>query len=428
MAEFFRSSRYASFNWYIQIVYNSMLFLFYTEFLDLKKHRKKFHGFIMYYVAAQIIIGTLFWLYCISTHDIVQFQTFFNFIFLPVSSFVLMYGLYVAFTIPKNLGYFIITGIVLYYGFAMWAYTHSAPENVSNAPIKYFYIGIVLESIIFLMGLGYKIKLIYVEKLEAQQTIIKEQRSIELLRETNQKELKHKLQEQETELREALAKTEDERLKSLQLTYENEISKLKLESLRNQMNPHFIFNALNSIKAFLVTNDKVQASHYLGKFSKLIRKILESSRSEVITLAEEMEILELYVNIENIRLEPQISFEIINKDSKTHLGLKLPALILQPFVENAIWHGLMLVKQDRKLSIELTMISDIPCIIITDNGIGRRRANEFQKEKSIKKDSLGLIFVQERLDYFNKKYNLNNHFEIQDLEKDWGTKVVFYLQ
>jgi sensor histidine kinase YesM len=361
-------------------------------------------------------------------NEVTLFQTFFNLIFLPVSTVTLLFGLYIAFTVPNKLGYFIIIGIALYYGFAMWAYTHSVPDNFSNAPIKYFYIGIVLESIVFLLGLGYKIKLIYLEKLEAQQEIIKEQRSLELLRENTQMELKQKLQEQEIELREALSKTEDERLKSIQLVYENEISKLKLESLRNQMNPHFIFNALNSIKAFLVTNDKVQASHYLGKFSKLIRKILESSRNEVITLAEELEILELYMNIENIRLEPQISIDIINKESKMHRGIKLPALILQPFVENAIWHGLMLIKNNRKLTVELTDEIGIPCIIITDNGIGRKKAAAHQKEKSIKKESLGLVFIQERLDYFNQKQQTQYHFEIKDVEEGWGTRVVFYFE
>jgi len=405
-----------------------MLFLFYTEFLDLKKHRGKFHRFIMYYVNLQLLIGTLFWLYCVFMNEVTLFQTFFNLIFLPVSTVTLLFGLYIAFTVPNKLGYFIIIGIALYYGFAMWAYTHSVPDNFSNAPIKYFYIGIVLESIVFLLGLGYKIKLIYLEKLEAQQEIIKEQRSLELLRENTQMELKQKLQEQEIELREALSKTEDERLKSIQLVYENEISKLKLESLRNQMNPHFIFNALNSIKAFLVTNDKVQASHYLGKFSKLIRKILESSRNEVITLAEELEILELYMNIENIRLEPQISIDIINKESKMHRGIKLPALILQPFVENAIWHGLMLIKNNRKLTVELTDEIGIPCIIITDNGIGRKKAAAHQKEKSIKKESLGLVFIQERLDYFNQKQQTQYHFEIKDVEEGWGTRVVFYFE
>lgn len=422
------TTRFASFNWYIQIVYNSVLFLFYSEFLDLKLHHPRFHRFIKNYLSIQLVIGTLFWVYCIVTNNNLLYHSFFNFIFLPVSFAVLLYGLYIALSIPKKLGYFIIVGIVLYYGFAMLAYLRSNPNSIAEFPIKYFYIGIILESFVFLLGLGYKIKMVYLEKLEVQQAIIKEQRSLKILRENTQKELKQKLNEQEIELREALYEAEDEKLKSLQLHYENEISKLKLESLRNQMNPHFIFNALNSIKAFLVTNDKVQASHYLGKFSKLIRKILESSRNEVISLEDEIEILDLYVNIENIRLEPQIAFEIINKDSRSHRGIKLPALILQPFIENAIWHGLMLVKMDRRLTIELSHVLKVPCLIITDNGIGRRKAAEYQKNKLVKKSSLGLVFVQERLDYFNQKHQTHYRFEIQDVEESRGTKVVFYFE
>jgi sensor histidine kinase YesM len=427
-ATYLTTTRFASFNWYIQIVYNSMLFLFYSEFLDLKLNHPTFYRFIMKYVPLQLSISSLLWMYCVITHNNLLYHSFFNFLFLPVSTIVLLYGLYIAFSIPKKLGHFIIIGIVLYYGFAMLAYLRSSDNNFEEVPIKYFYIAIILESFVFLLGLGYKIKLVYFEKINTQEAIIKEQKKLQLLRENSQIELKEKLREQEVKLREALAKTENEKLKSLQLKYENEISKLKLESLRNQMNPHFIFNALNSIKAFLVTNDKVQASHYLGKFSKLIRKILESSRNEVITLAEELEILELYMNIENIRLEPQISIDIINKESKMHRGIKLPALILQPFVENAIWHGLMLIKNNRKLTVELTDEVGIPCIIITDNGIGRKKAAAHQKEKSIKKESLGLVFIQERLDYFNQKQQTQYHFEIKDVEEGWGTRVVFYFE
>jgi len=421
-------SRYVSFNWYIQIIYNSLLLLFYSEYLDLKMHRPKFHGFIMKYATIQLSLASLLWIYSILINDYMLYKSLFNYIFLPISFLVLIYGLYTAISIPKRLGYFMIVGVLLYYTFAMIAFFRSNIESVSESPIIYFYVGIILESIVFLMGLGYKIKLLYLEKLAAQKSIIREQNNLELLREKSQKTLKQKLIEQEVELRQALAKTEDESLKSLQLTYENEISKLKLESLRNQMNPHFIFNALNSIKAFLITNDKVQASHYLGKFSKLIRKILESSRNEVITLGEEIEILDLYVNIENIRLEPQINFEMINTNSKLHRGFKLPALILQPFVENAIWHGLMLIKFDRKLSVELTEYLGTPCIILTDNGIGRKNAAIHQEGKSIKKKSLGLLFVTERLKYFNQKYQTQYHFEIQDVQDNMGTKVIFYLK
>ena len=242
--------------------------------------------------------------------------------------------------------------------------------------------------------------------------------------------MEKELEEKVSELKLALQKSEDEKLKSLTLTFENEITLLKLESLRNQMNPHFIFNALNSIKVYLIENNKEKAVYYLNKFSKLIRKILESSRVDSISLEEELEIIELYMNIENIRFDKKIQFSVFKNDINLN-SIKVPALILQPFIENSLWHGLMLKEGDKSIEICVSEINHKTILTITDNGIGRKKASENVAKKTIKKESLGINFAKERLDYFNKKHNTNYAFIFTDLidenEKYLGTKVEFYL-
>src|SRR5699024_5284737 len=122
--------------------------------------------------------------------------------------------------------------------------------------------------------------------------------------------LSQKLKEKEKALLHITKKAEEDRVKQIREEFENKINRIELESLQSQMNPHFLFNALNSIKVFLIENEKQAAVYYLNKFSKLIRHILESSRVESISLKEELEVLELYISLENIRFDDKISFSI----------------------------------------------------------------------------------------------------------------------
>jgi sensor histidine kinase YesM len=244
------------------------------------------------------------------------------------------------------------------------------------------------------------------------------------------KELEKELAEKVGELKNALQKSEDEKLNSLRLSFENEISLLKLESLRSQMNPHFIFNALNSIKVYLIENDKEKAVYYLNKFSKLIRKILESSRTDSISLEEELEIIELYMSIENIRFDQKIDFSI-NRNDVNIASIKVPALILQPFIENALWHGLMLKEGEKSITIDVSQENNSTKLSITDNGIGRKRAQENVAKKSYKRESLGLQFTNERISHFNQKNQSNYQFTFIDLfdenKNAVGTRVEFVM-
>lgn len=220
--------------------------------------------------------------------------------------------------------------------------------------------------------------------------------------------------------------------RQFQLKSEKKLLTLEQSMLRSQMNPHFLFNSLNSIKLYIINNEKKNAVYYLNKFSKLVRKILEASSLKEISLAEELETVELYMNIENIRFSNEINFEInIEEDLDIH-AIKIPSLILQPFLENAIWHGLSSKEGDKSIKIDVIKENDyFSTISIIDNGIGRSAAEVIKKNKVLKRKSIGIEITKERLENFSKDYQ--NTFEVKmvdiyDKENNpAGTKVVITI-
>ncbi len=213
-----------------------------------------------------------------------------------------------------------------------------------------------------------------------------------------------------------------------QLKNEKQILTLESTMLRSQMNPHFLFNSLNSIKLYIINNEKKNAVHYLNKFSKLIRKILEASSVREISLADELETAQLYMNIENIRFNEEIDFDVVIDENVDIHTIKIPSLILQPFLENSLWHGLS-AKEGQK-SIELRISKEnkhFTNITITDNGIGRETSEKNKKNRVIKRKSVGINITKERLANFSKDYQNSFTVDILDLYDDQnrpcGTKI-----
>ena len=154
---------------------------------------------------------------------------------------------------------------------------------------------------------------------------------------------------------------------------EKQLVEFEMQALRAQMNPHFIFNSLNSINRFILQNNKTQASEYLTKFSKLVRMILQNSQASLITLENELEALEFYLDLEALRFDHHFDYKIsVTKDMDVDI-LKVPPLIIQPYAENAIWHGLMHKEEKGHLDIEVIQEEDILYFKITDDGIGRKQ-------------------------------------------------------
>ena len=214
-----------------------------------------------------------------------------------------------------------------------------------------------------------------------------------------------------------------------QLQQEKQILTLEQDMLRSQMNPHFIFNSLNSIKLYIINNEKENAVYYLNKFSKLIRKILVASSEKEISLEDELDTMKLYMNIENIRFSNEIDFEIKIDDNINTANIKVPSLILQPFLENALWHGLSSKKDDKHILLHVYRTDDdFVTITITDNGIGRKEAHKINQDKLLKRKSVGIAITKARLANFSKGYTNDYRIDIEDLYDDnqnaLGTKVI----
>ena len=199
-----------------------------------------------------------------------------------------------------------------------------------------------------------------------------------------------------------------------------------MQTLRSQMNPHFIFNTLNAINSFIIENKTEQASDYLVTFSKLVRNILENSRHENISLDKELTALQLYLQLEQVRLENSFSYSIEVDENIDSISLRVPPLIIQPFVENAIWHGLrnkhthgnvwVAIKQENEHTIVIT---------IADDGIGREAASKL-KANQINHKSYGIEITKTRIALLHaaNKIEITDRMLNNEIE---GTIVQLYL-
>lgn len=201
------------------------------------------------------------------------------------------------------------------------------------------------------------------------------------------------------------------------------MSEITQANLRQQMNPHFIFNTLNSIQYYMYQHDKVATNNYLTKFSSLIRKILENSQHTSILIKDEMEALQLYLELEKLRFKDKFSYEIDVDEEIDILQNKIPTMLIQPYVENAICHGLVNKEDSGELKIALSLEYDYISCVIEDNGIGREAATEIRKSKEFNHNSLGTRITESRLDLVNALYGTSLKVIYSDLKNDAGEAI-----
>lgn len=219
-----------------------------------------------------------------------------------------------------------------------------------------------------------------------------------------------------------------------ELAIEKQITDLKLENLRTQMNPHFIFNALNSIQEYIVLNRKEEASDYLGKFADLIRTYLDHSSKGFISVAEECQCLDMYLELEKLRFEEKLAYTIDTSKLSTPERYEIPTMLVQPYVENAIKHGLLHKKEDRELFVSFKRSVDesgkLTCVI-RDNGIGRSKAKELRAKRARLHKAFATRATKLRLDLINKNVPQEVGVRIQDLFDEQGqpigTKVILTI-
>jgi LytS/YehU family sensor histidine kinase len=189
--------------------------------------------------------------------------------------------------------------------------------------------------------------------------------------------------------------------------------------MRSQMNHNFIFNALNSIQTFMMKRETEQALSYLSRFARLIRNVLDNSQLNSIPISKELKMLENYLELEKLRFGDQFSYDITVDDALDADFTDIPTMILQPFVENAIWHGLLHKKGDGRLSITFYQQEGSLLCVIQDNGIGRERAAA-QRQQGDEHHSRGLQITRDRLALYNRRFNLDKTFDIEDLYDETG--------
>jgi ligand-binding sensor domain-containing protein len=221
------------------------------------------------------------------------------------------------------------------------------------------------------------------------------------------------------------------RTAQMQTEYNQRLAEVEMSALRAQMNPHFLFNCLNSIKFFIINNETDQASEYLTKFGRLIRLILSNSKSDTITLSTELESLQLYVVLEALRFSDKFKFELrLSPDIQADF-IDIPPMLIQPFVENAIWHGLHHKQGEGLLRVDISLSGNDLICVIEDDGVGRSTAAEMKSKSATRDKSYGMDITRRRLDILESKLNKEGKVEITDLTdgngSPTGTKVTIRI-
>ncbi len=289
---------------------------------------------------------------------------------------------------------------------------------IINFAIVGLLLGLIIEAVCFSFALTYRSKLVWLEK--------------NTLQENYNLQLQKALQQRTLELEEKSKLMEAQKIRQVQTEFEYKIAETEMIALRAQMNPHFIFNCLNSIKLYTLENDSQTASAYLTKFSQLIRLVLENSRSEKVSLQKELETLKLYIELEAMRFKDKVSYKINVMPHIDQQYIEIPPLLLQPYVENAIWHGLMHKTEGGNIIIDITQPSEyLLHIEIKDNGIGREMAKEHKSKSATRQKSFGLKMTSERLEAINYIYQTHTQVKIIDLKDKAGnasgTKVIIEI-
>lgn len=368
-------------NFSIQFLAYAAYIAFARELLDTRTHLIKWDRYFEFATRILVVLAATF--VFIQVFFDYNFQTKAFAIVAPILSFFTLISYYVILTKIKDASalYFVI-GSFIYVFLANISFLEifigaDTFLNLGVQPMFFVYLGAILQCIIFSVIIGFIIKRI-------------EQKS------------------KNAEVRLAV------KLK--------EMEELKMTALQSQMNPHFLFNSLNSINNFVIKNEVEKASDYITKFSRLIRVILNSSSSPTSKLSEELDILALYVKMEQMRVSGGFDY-VVNIDDNVNLdNIKVPPLFLQPFIENSIWHGIMKTDGHKFIKLTIKLEEDNVLCVVTDNGIGINKAKELS-HMSQKRKFFGIEATENRIRMLYQ--NKNVKIETKDIsdESKTGTEV-----
>ncbi len=297
------------------------------------------------------------------------------------------------------------------------------------SPVYFFKGGILAETFCFALALGYKLRINQKEKEAVVRSYIDQLEVNRQLIATENLRLEKMVEERTTEIVRKSEELEIQNEKQIKSDFEKQIAELEMKALRSQINPHFIFNSLNSIRYQILKQDYEKASGYLVRFAKLLRKILQSAREHTIPLQEELEMVSLYLELERLRFNDDFSYEVVVDPEIDLDDIRVPPMLIQPYVENSVKHGLINSENPVKiLTIDISPVADGFKIEIRDNGIGRKKAS---LQKSEGASGLGLEITGERIALFNKQYKRSLEAVITDLYRDdkpAGTSVTLFYK
>ena len=377
------------YSYYIQVLYLCVYFHFGLSIIHFKKYYPRLTRWIYKYLTITLSAATL--LFIVALFEWIKptvMVDFFQKIFFPIHIGIAIFIILKVITLRQETlrVYFLIGSIsYLVLGTTAIIATLYQPYDFFIRPVGFFYLGVLIECTFYAIGLGTRVQQLYVGKLETERL----------------------LNAAQMELRKMVI-------------LENKV-------LRSQMNSHFIFNILNSIKAFIVEQDTGKAVSYLNKFAKLMRRVLDASRNEYYTLADEINAVKLYIDIEKIRITGSFHAHFDIDLDQNPEGILFPPLLIQPFVENAIWHGLSPLQREKELIFRMRNEGNDIVIEILDNGIGYRNSLA-TKANAHHHTSHGLDIISERITFFNAKNPYNLSYEIKDRQNHPGTVVRLRLE
>ena len=420
----------------IQFIFIGFYVLFIYKLLDINKTGKLGKTVRILAVACFIYaIGAL--ILFLSTYSITVKSWSFvisRAIIMPVN---LMLIIWILFKVKHRLiNYFVIAHLFFFVGAITAVYIaftglKNNPDSIfyfANSADTVFQAGLLGEVICFSFALSLRVRLIQKERRDTVRAYIGQLKENEKIQQEMNEELDKKVNEKTEELLQVYLDIENQKKLELQREFEQKLKEMETIALRSQMNPHFLFNSMNAIKHLIMKERPEDAIYYLDDFSILLRSVLQNSKYDAITVEEELEVLKLYLSMEKIRLGEEYSFEI-EVDKNEELAMySIPSLLLQPIVENAIWHGLIpSSKEEKKLVISFE-IQDTLVISIRDNGIGRTKSSERKTGDFEIHQSLGLKILRDRLALFNHFQETKIKMDIIDLEENnaaSGTLVTF---
>lgn len=356
--------------------------VFVAELLDLRKNHYKLYRFIINTNKVFIFYGISIFLWLILTNDSGLQAKLFIITRIPLLIIYIGILIFTARKVESSMVKYVVlsNGILIIFGLTAWLKAGLLNQQVWYGVFNHLFtlpFAILLEIIVFALAIAKKIG----DERQAKNALEKKAIEVEMM------------------------------------------------ALRSQMNPHFVFNSLNTVRYFVLSDQKEKAKNYLAKFSKLLRTILSYSKENTISLSNEIEAINLYIDVELGRFESNF-FYSINIDEEIDLdSIMIPPLLLQPFVENAIIHGLRnSEKAEKVLTIKVSQTDERYLeISIVDNGIGRTKANEIQYNQDVLHKSFGTSITNQRIELFNQSYANKIRVETTDLVTESGTVVLIQI-